>query len=243
MSAIALIVNRKGKPVQPGAIDTVLARMNPRGIDGANCWQHKNYGLGQQNFLVHPEDIICPLSIAVVDGTISIVFDGRLDNCTDLINDIGFFPRDSHSDAELAIAAYRHWGVQCLGRLRGSFALILVDTSKSKVLLYRNPLGGRELYYHISPKHILAATEPAALLAHPAVHDDTDALWITDYFANFLPASEHTVYATIKQLLPGECLEWQPDKVKLFREHPSIGRKTIRFATDHRLRGSFQENF
>ena len=232
MAAIALILNRDGKPVESGHTNTFLERMKHRGVDGANSWQHQQYALGQQNFLVNSEDVVCPFSMEFVDGAICIAFDGRLDNRNDLIRAIDICSQHIYSDAELVIKAYRHWGTQCLGYLRGSFALILVDTAAFKVLLYRNPLGGRELYYHISANHVLAATEPVAILSHPAVRDDTDDLWITDYFANFLPATHHTVYADIKQLLPGECLLWQPDTVSLFRERPLIGCKQFWFGND-----------
>jgi asparagine synthase (glutamine-hydrolysing) len=231
MSAIALILNRDGKPVESGYIETLIARMKHRGVDGADSWQHKHYALGQQNFLVNTEDVVCPLAVKVADGTICIAFDGRLDNRDDLIRAINVGP-EIYSDAELVIKAYRHWGIQCFMHLRGSFALILVDTSAFKVLLYRNHLGSRELYYHISAQHVLAATEPAAILSHSAVRGDTDDLWITNYFANFLPATHHTVFVDIQQLLPGECLLWQPDKVSVFREQPLIGRKQFRFGND-----------
>jgi asparagine synthase (glutamine-hydrolysing) len=170
--------------------------------------------------------------VEVADGNVCIAFDGRLDNRNELIGAVDACSEHSYSDAELVIKAYQYWGIQCLRRLRGSFALILVDTSTFKVFAYSNPLGGRELYYHISPQHVLVATEPAAILSHPGVRDDTDDLWITDYFANFLPTSNHSVYSEIKQLLPGECLLWQSDKTSLFREQSQIGKKEFRFSND-----------
>lgn len=240
MSAIALILNRNDKPVEPGYIDTILTRMQHRGIDSTDSWRYKNYALGQQNFLVNPEDVTGPISVNVPTGIISIAFDGRLDNRDELIAEITTCLAN-HSDADLVIEAYRQQGVQYFSRLKGSFAFILVDTAKSKVLLYRNPLGSRELYYHISSKHIIAGTEPAALIAHPAIDNDIDTAWVTDYFASFQPATKHTVYIAIKQLLPGECLQWQSDKISLSRERPDIGRKVFRFTNDQDYAEHYRE--
>src|SRR6266481_8475412 len=95
-----------------------------------------------------------------------IVFNGEIYNFRELRCDLiekGAEFR-SQSDTEVVLAAYRVWGEECLLRLRGMFALALWDAQRKHLLLARDPMGIKPLYYYPSPEMFLFATEVRTLL-------------------------------------------------------------------------------
>ena len=240
MAGLLLHLNRDGSPVDPILLDKGLSMMKHRGIDGSRSWIHEHYGLGQQNFLVCPEDVHCPLTLEV-DGTVfGIAFDGRLDNRDSLADSVGLRGKDRDCpDAEIVLKAYVRWGDACFRRIRGPVALIIIDTRLPKITLYKTPIGGRELYYYGSSRCFLAATEPAALLLHPDVSTETDETAIASYFADFLPLTRESFFKGVTQLLPGERLCLTDNGLQIERETPDIGNRVIRYRDD----ASYLEHF
>src|SRR6266704_3213975 len=90
-----------------------------------------------------------------------IVFNGEIYNFRELRRDLvenGAQFR-SQSDTEVVLAAYRVWGEECLLRLRGMFAFALWDATRKHLLLARDPMGIKPLYYYQSPEMFLFASE------------------------------------------------------------------------------------
>ena len=241
MAGITLILNRDGAPVERQRLDDALAALQHRGVDGEARWSHANYALGQQNFLVCPEDACGPLVLEAGGESVAIAFDGRLDNREELLQTLTPPAGTRCCDANLAARAYLCWGAAGFDRLRGSLALILADTRADTIHLYRNPLGSRELYYFLSPRHLLAATEPAALLRHPAVSSELDETWLAGYFSFYPEAGSRTVYQAIRQLLPGERLTRTPETVIRRREIPAIGSTPLTSRSDADYADRFRE--
>src|SRR6185436_12409465 len=73
----------------------------------------------------------------------------------------------SRSDTEVILRAYRHWGVDCLRRLRGMFAFAIWDTRTRTLLITRDRVGKKPLHYWIDADGIAFASEPKAFLADP----------------------------------------------------------------------------
>jgi|GEM_PF-2512207 len=242
MAGIALILNRDHAPGAHTHLNDALTALRHRGSDGARRWIHGGYAIGQQNFLVCPEDRCGPL-ILETDGNQAVViaFDGRLDNREELLRALVPPNGNDCSDTELAGRTYLHWGAAGFERLRGSLALILADTRSDTTHFYRNPLGGRELYYFASPRHLLAATEPAALLRHPALSRELDDTWLANYFAFHTGTDNRTVYRAIRLLLPGERLTCTADAITRHRQAPAIGHTRLDCRSDGDCAERFRE--
>ncbi len=95
-----------------------------------------------------------------------IVFNGEIYNYRELRAELesagGRF--ESHSDTEVILAAYRAWGEESFSRLRGMFAFALWDADRQRLLLVRDPMGVKPLYYYASDKYFLFASEVRTLL-------------------------------------------------------------------------------
>src|SRR5262249_47790219 len=94
-----------------------------------------------------------------------ITYNGETYNFKDLRRAIGNEPWLSNTDTEVVLRAYGKWGVDAFGKLRGMFALALWDNAKQELLLARDPLGIKPLYYHVADNQFVFASELRALLA------------------------------------------------------------------------------
>ena len=143
------------------------------------------------------------------DGFI-LILSGYLDQRDRLHASLGLSSDAAQTltDAALVLAAWRRWGESGLARLHGPIALVLADLSDSqrpRIVLYREPLGRRGLYYFSSPQLLLVADEPAALLAHPAVSSQPDEHWLAGHFALARPADNRTALPRHSQAVAGRA--------------------------------------
>jgi asparagine synthase (glutamine-hydrolysing) len=110
----------------------------------------------------------------------------------------------SCADAALVLAAWRRDGAAALARLRGSFALALVDRREQRLLLARDPLGERALYYRGEPHQVWVASEPLAVLDAAALAAEPDPAAVAAYFALRAPDQGRAYLRGVLELRPGE---------------------------------------
>jgi asparagine synthase (glutamine-hydrolysing) len=135
-----------------------------------------------------------------------ITYNGETYNFKDLRHELGDEPWTSNTDTEVVLRAYRHWGSDAFRKLRGMFALAIWDDQKQTLLLARDPLGIKPLYYYATEHQFIFASELRALLASGLVPRKLSAAGIDSYLANGSVESPITIIDGVKQLLPGQCL-------------------------------------
>ncbi|HJQ26805.1 MAG TPA: asparagine synthase (glutamine-hydrolyzing) [Blastocatellia bacterium] len=122
----------------------------------------------------------------------------------------------SDSDAEVVIYAYREWGRDFLTRLNGIFALAIWDARDESLLLARDRLGVKPLYYADTPAGFAFASEIKALLAIPGIARAVD-LAALDQFMTFLWTPDpHTIFQGIRKLPPAHYLVYQNGRAETF---------------------------
>lgn len=137
-----------------------------------------------------------------------ITYNGETYNFKDLRRefDDDSEPWLSNTDTEVVLRAYRKFGAGALARLRGMFALALWDNQKQTLVLARDPLGIKPLYYFASEQHFVFASELRALLASGLVPRRLSAAGVDSYLDNGSVEAPLTIVDGVKQLLPGHCL-------------------------------------
>lgn len=113
----------------------------------------------------------------------------------------------SNTDTEVVLRAFRKWGVDAFRRLRGMFALAIWDDQKQTLLLARDPLGIKPLYYYATQNQFIFASELRALIASGQVPRQLSAAGVESYLACGSVEAPLTIVEGIKQLLPGHCLQ------------------------------------
>jgi len=147
--------------------------MAHRGPDGDGHWTDRDRRIG----LAHRRLAIIDLSDAALqpmftaDDTLGIVFNGEIYNHQELrkeLTDLGHDRwRTDHSDTEVVLYAFKEWGIDCLKRFRGMFAIALWDATDNSLWLARDRIGIKPLYYACDDRGVVFGSEIKAILAGP----------------------------------------------------------------------------
>ena len=214
MCGIAGICRLDGQPLNEDARAHVRAMTDVityRGPDGSGIWQEGPVSLG------HRRLSIIDLSggsqpMQDVDGELCIVFNGEIFNYRALrkvLEERGHQFR-TQSDTEVILHLYEECGSAFLQHLDGFFAFALYDTKLGIMLLARDRMGIKPLYYYRDAAHFAFASSINALKQLPFVkqHIDEQALW--DYLSlQYVPTG--TIYTHISQLAPGYALSFHSE--------------------------------
>ena len=189
MCGIAGIFNYGSSPRDDRAVATRMRdAMRHRGPDGAGLYQSPD----RRVVFTHRRLSIVDLSeaghqpMANEDGTVWVTFNGEIYNHAEqraVLAAKGHAFR-SRSDTEVIIHAYEEWGPECVSRLDGMFAFALWDERRRALLIARDRLGKKPVYYTTARGCLLFASEIKALLLHPDVARDIDPIAL-DCFLTF----------------------------------------------------------
>jgi asparagine synthase (glutamine-hydrolysing) len=142
------------------------------------------------------------------DGSVWIVFNGEIYNYQELRV---FLAAKGHvfktrTDTEVIVHLYEELGVSCLQKLRGMFAFAIWDSNTRTMLLARDRVGIKPLYYCLNNSSLVFASEIKAILADPSI-ERRMAPELIDRFLTFLYVpGEETLLKGIQKLAPGHCL-------------------------------------
>src|SRR5713101_6669406 len=137
-----------------------------------------------------------------------IVFNGEIYNFRELRKELesAGVAFKSHSDTEVILAAYRVWGESCLARLGGMFAFALWDAPRKRLLLARDPMGIKPLYYHQSKQNFIFASEVRTLLGTGLVPRKTDPTGVLSYLEFGSVYEPWTIVEGVMAVPPGHVL-------------------------------------
>jgi asparagine synthase (glutamine-hydrolysing) len=142
------------------------------------------------------------------DGSLWVMLNGEIYNYQELRRDLEQRGHRfaTHSDTESIVHLYEEFGEACFARLRGMFAIALWNSRERKLLLARDRVGKKPLFYAADERRILFASELKALLAANDLPRDIDSQAICDYFSfGYIPAPK-TIYRSVRKVLPGHYL-------------------------------------
>ncbi len=119
------------------------------------------------------------------EDEVVLTFSGEVYNFTELRSELTSLGHQfrTRSDTEVVLHAYLQWGADCVTRLNGMFAFAIWDGRRQELLLARDRLGVKPLYYAKLPDGVLFGSEPKAILAHPGFRAEIDAEGLAELFA------------------------------------------------------------
>jgi asparagine synthase (glutamine-hydrolysing) len=153
------------------------------------------------------------------DGRVWVMLNGEIYNYLELHDDL--IKRghrfSTRSDTETIVHLYEEYGEECFAMLRGMFAIVLWDSRERKLLLARDRVGKKPLFFAADAKRILFGSELKCLLAGDSLPRDINIEALSDYFSlGYIPAPK-TIYRSVQKLLPGHYLVASAQGVRVQR--------------------------
>lgn len=215
MCGIAGILNlTPQEPVNIEYLKQMLALIRHRGPDQFGIYRDELVGLGHARLSIL--DLYSGQQpISNEDETIWIVFNGEIFNYIELRSELvkrGHCFR-TQSDTEVIIHLYEECGPRFLEQLNGQFAFAIWDSQQQILLLGRDRLGVRPLFYTILGDRLVFASEVKAILSHPSIQAAVDPLVLHEIFTFWAPLGEQTIFNNIKQIQPGHFLLCQNGEI------------------------------
>ncbi len=200
MSGIVAIVDR-GRHVSSDLLRDLLDTMDYRGHDGQDSVTDGHIGFGHQHFYTTPEAV--GERQPLVDDGYALTFDGRIDNRREIIHTLESLSGEE-SDARIIIELYKeHDGCSFLTDLVGAYAFALYDSYNEKVILARDKVGIRQLYYSVIDNEIIAASDIKSILRHPSVEIRINEGLLAEHLFDSVSTIGETFYEGIQYTIPG----------------------------------------
>src|SRR6476659_7687015 len=207
-------VRLDGRPPDVGAVSAMAEAMAARGPDAAGVWSQGRVALGHRRLRIIDLSEAGAQPMVDSDLGLAVCWNGCIYNYKQLRRELSeqgyrFF---SHSDTEVLLKAYHHWGDRFVDRLYGMFAFAIVERDSGRVLLGRDRLGIKPLYLTETASRIRFASSLPALLAGGDVDTRIDPVALHHYlsFHSVVPPPR-TILRGVTKVPPASLVAIEPD--------------------------------
>jgi asparagine synthase (glutamine-hydrolysing) len=229
--------NFHGKPVDRGYLEKVKPMLSVYGPDDAGCYGMHDIAILYHAFHTTKESLAEGQPHVTSSGSI-LVWDGRLDNRKDLIGELSELVSDNSTDIQIVAAAYDTWRLDCLRKLIGDWALSIWDPAAHSLLLAKDCLSERPLYYCFDETRISWSTilDPLVVFAENRLKLSEE--YISGWISSF-PDSCLTPYVGICSVPPGSLVLIRQGELRVSKYWDFDPGKIIRY----RLDTDYEEHF
>lgn len=214
MSALLGAWNRDDEPLDAALLPRMIRTLSRRSHAPARIWSSGSIGLAAL-----PSCDADSLQPEAAASGVALAFDGRLDNRDELLRDLPA-ATSTAQDSACVLASYAAFGHAFVGRLNGDYALAVFDPREPRLLLARDPVGVRPLYYACRGSRLIFGSEIKAILAHPDVSSRPDDAYLADLIFRRLhlkPDQGRTCFDQIFAVPPGHVLSVDRERMDLRR--------------------------
>lgn len=188
--------------------------MHHRGPDDGGVWQcsvrGREVGLAQRRLSILDLSALGHQPMLSEDGRYVVVYNGEIYNFMEIrasLERAGYHFR-SNCDTEVILYAYAEWGDDMFDRLNGMFAIALYDREQDRLILARDRIGKKPLYYYADQGHFVFASELKPIMQYPYFHKRVDKGVLNHYMCNKYLAAPMCIFEHTYKMLPGMVLEY-----------------------------------
>lgn len=212
-----------GRTLSPGVLEAGIAALVHRGPDQQGSYTSPYISLGATRLrIIDIEGGDQPIRSA--DGNAVIAFNGEIYNHRELraeLEALGAKFR-THSDTEVALNAFLAWGPASFARLRGMFGVAIWFEAERRLVLARDRMGIKPLYYSVQNGELSFGSELKCIFANPDVPRRIDLAGLNCYLSlNYVPGP-YTLVDGISKLMPGCMLNWQDGRLAIASYAPRV---------------------
>lgn len=196
-------------------LQSMTSMLSHRGPDDAGQWLDTGAGvaIGHRRLAVIDLSAAGHQPMLSPSGRFVVAFNGEIYNHVDIRNDLPDWSWRGTSDTETLVGAIDQWGFEsALRRAVGMFAIAIWDRETRTLVLARDRMGEKPLYYGWQGEHFLFASELSAIECHPGFADDVDAAVVGLYMQHGYVPTPHTIYRGIRKVPPGSYVRVITDK-------------------------------
>jgi asparagine synthase (glutamine-hydrolysing) len=237
MSALGGIYYFDNRPVDRHPLISLGEKLSSHGPDGGSEVVSDSIGMVYRAFHTNRESRLEKQPLVSREGHI-LAWDGRLDNREEMISLLRQELNGDQTDVAIAMAAYLKFGSDFLPRLIGDFALSLWEPRTRTLLLARDAVGPRPLYYHANAERIIWSSELMPLLDFAGINLEVNDEYIAGYLTRG-PEPDLTPYKNIYAVHPGHTVIVQNGPLRAQRFWGLDPNHEIRYQTD----GEYEEHF
>jgi asparagine synthase (glutamine-hydrolysing) len=233
--------NFEGQPLAPDDIEKVSVALAPYGADSNESYSKCGVRILYRAFHTTKESREETQPHVCQSGAV-LTWDGRLDNRAELLVELRRSLAVDSSDVAIVAAAYNKWEIQCFAKLVGDWALSIWNPNNRSLILAKDPLGVRHIYYSIYRDHVTWSTilDPLVLFANKKFQICEE--YIAGWFSYF-PAAHLTPYVGIHAVPPSSFVALSPGKRAVSKYWDFDPAKRIRYRTDAEYEEHFRAAF
>lgn len=215
MCGIAGII---GSTAASTTMKRMLAAQSHRGPDAQQLFEEDQVVLGHNRLSIIDLSTAANQPFYSQDRRYVMVFNGEIYNYLELRKTLSpHYDFKTQSDTEVLLAAYIHWGDQCLSRCNGMFAFAIWDRERSHLFAARDRFGVKPFYYHLKDEVLYFGSEIKTLAAAGISCIPDQEVWASYFAYGSYGMPTQTFYKDILQLEAGHCLSWEKGKLSIKR--------------------------
>lgn len=213
-----ILALKSGKPAHREVLQAMIRSLHHRGPDGFGFFQDGPAGLAHARLSIIDLTTTGDQPMTNEDGTIWVVFNGEIFNYVELRKELEAAGHRFHSqsDTETIVHAYEQFGDRFVEHLNGQFAIALWDKPRQRLLLTRDRVGIRPLYYARNSDRLLFASEVKALAA-AGQSLEIDPKGLGQTFMFWSPVGTQTTFAAVCSLPPGHVMVIEDGRERTWR--------------------------
>ncbi len=151
------------------------------------------------------------------DGCISVVYNGEIYNYRELKEELSDYSFCSNCDTEVILAAYLKWGISCVEKFNGMFAICIYDRRSADLYLIRDRIGKKPLYYELEGENLIFASELKPIMARPGFSGKIRLELLPRYlFQQYINAPD-SIFEHVYKLEPGSILKFKEGKSTVWK--------------------------
>jgi asparagine synthase (glutamine-hydrolysing) len=218
MCGIVGQIRHDSKPVSPVLLERMCAALEHRGPDSRGIHAEDGVGLGIQRLRVIDLDT-GDQPIYNEDGSIVVVLNGEIYNFRELRERLvrAGHTFSTRSDTEAIVHLYEEEGVDCVRSLHGMFAFALWDSRRGRLLIARDRVGKKPLFYSLHDGVLSFASELAALMEDPEIPREIDHRALDCYLAYQYVPGEMSAFRAVRKLPPASTLLFTDGNLRVDR--------------------------
>ncbi|NUT53132.1 MAG: asparagine synthase (glutamine-hydrolyzing) [Saccharothrix sp.] len=197
-------------------LDAMTATMACRGPDASGTWVDAHAALGHRRLaIIDLPGGAQPMSVRTPNGEVTLVYSGEAYNFVELRDELVAAGErfTTSSDTEVVLRGYLRWGAAVADRLNGMYAFAIWDARDRKLVMIRDRVGIKPLYYYPTPGGVLFGSEPKAILANPLAKRVVDVDGLRESLSyTFTPGQ--VVWSGMRQVEPGTVVTVDADGVR-----------------------------